>query len=62
MRNSIGTKIFGLAIFLLCLTLALSGFLLWQVSSLSGELDVLAKKTIPLSDALAELNEARWCP
>jgi adenylate cyclase len=57
MKSSIGSKIFGLAIFLLCLTLSLSGFLLWQVSSLQRELLVMAEKTIPLSETLAQLNE-----
>jgi len=60
MKNSIGAKIFGLAIFLLCLTLVLSAFLLWQVHSLNSELDVMAKKTIPLTEALADVNEASF--
>lgn len=57
MKSSIGSKIFGLAIFLLCLTLSLSGFLLWQVSSLQRDLRVMAEKTIPLSENFALLNE-----
>ncbi len=58
MKSSIGSKIFGLAIFLLCLTLSLSGFLLWQVSLLQRDLRVMAEKTIPLSETLALLNES----
>ena len=56
-NKSIGIRIFGLAIFLLALTIALVGFLLWQVANLNGELQILASRDIPLADSLSRLDE-----
>lgn len=56
-RKSIGTRVFGLAIFLLALTIALVGFLLWQVANLQRELQLLANCDIPLASSLSRLDE-----
>lgn len=55
--KSIGARIFGLAIFLLGLTLALVGFLLWQVSRLQGELNLLASRDLPLASSFSRIDE-----
>jgi len=68
-RLSIAKKVFGLSVLLLCLTVALACFLLWHVTRLHGELDLIAKRDVPLANSLADLNEyglrrrlaaARW--
>ena len=41
-NKSIGTRVFGLALLLLTFTIALVGFLLWQVSRLQEELQLLS--------------------
>ncbi|HXC51621.1 MAG TPA: adenylate/guanylate cyclase domain-containing protein [Candidatus Limnocylindrales bacterium] len=56
-RNSIGARIFGLAVFLLTLTIALVGFLLWQVDRLEEELQTLTHVDIPLATSLSNVNE-----
>ena len=56
-RNSIGTRILGLAAVLLALTIALVGFLLQQVEYLQRELTDLTQVDIPLSNALAQVDE-----
>lgn len=56
-RLSIATKIFGLAVLLLCLTVALAGFLLWQVFLLKGELETIARREAPLAASLSKLDE-----
>jgi adenylate cyclase len=57
MKKSIGTRIFGLAVFLLALTISLVGFLLWQVSQLEAKLQTLAHRDIPLASSLSRLDE-----
>ena len=52
----IGTKIFALAVFLLCLTVALSIFGAIQAKQLRAELVQVAERDIPLDDALEDLN------
>ncbi len=68
-RFNIATKIFGLAVLLLCLTVGLAGFLLWEVTRLHREMQVIAQREVPLASSLADLNEyglrralaaARW--
>ena len=68
-RLSIATKVFGLAVLLLCLTVALAGFLLWNVTLLQRAMNLIAKRDVPLANSLADLNEyglrrrlaaARW--
>ena len=41
LKSTIATKIFGLAVLLLCLTIALSAFLLWQVTRLNVQLKAI---------------------
>jgi len=56
--KSIASRIFGVAIILVCLMITLAGFLLWQVTSLDGELQCIAGYYSPLERSLSELNEA----
>ena len=57
LKLSIGAKIFGLAIFLLVLTIALAIFLLVQVMRTENDLKVVAYLDIPLTDSIARINE-----
>jgi len=57
MKHSIATKIFGLAVLLLCLTIALGGILLWHVTELNRDLREIATRLMPLSSSLADVNE-----
>jgi hypothetical protein len=56
-RLSIAMKVFGLAVLLLCLTVALACFLLWHVTQLQGEMNVIVQREVPLANSLADLNE-----
>jgi len=56
-RFSIATKIFGLAVLLLCLTVALAGFLLWHVTRLQRDMSVIAQRELPLATSLSDLDE-----
>jgi adenylate cyclase len=56
-RNSIGTRILGLALFLLALTIALVAFLLSQVASMHRELRALTQFDIPLASSLSRVDE-----
>ena len=56
-RLSITMKVFGLAVLLLCLTVALACFLLWHVTRLQGEMQVIVQREVPLANSLADLNE-----
>jgi len=56
-NKSIGTRVFGLALLLLTLTIALVGFLLWQVARLQGELQLLTHRNIPLASSFSRLDE-----
>lgn len=56
-RLSIGMKIFGLAVVLLTLTVALACFLLWHVNHLQGEMQVIAQREVPLAAVLSNLDE-----
>ena len=56
-RLRIATKIFGLAVLLLCLTVALAGFLLWHVTRLQRQMQVIVQREVPLANSLADLNE-----
>jgi len=57
LNKSIGTRVFGLALLLLTLTIALVGFLLWQVARLQEELQLLTHRNIPLASSLSRLDE-----
>jgi class 3 adenylate cyclase len=56
-RLSIAVKIFGLAVLLLCLTVALAGFLLWHVTRLQGDMNVIVQREVPLAKSLSDLDE-----
>ena len=56
-RQTIAAKIFGLAIILLLLTVALAGFLLYEVTRTKQDLTVVANFDVPLTQSLARLHE-----
>jgi adenylate cyclase len=56
-RQTIAAKIFGLAIILLLLTIALAGFLLYEVTRTKQDLTVVANFDVPLTESLARLHE-----
>lgn len=56
-RQTIAAKIFGLAIILLLLTIALAGFLLYEVTRTTEDLTVVANFDVPLTQSLARLDE-----
>lgn len=55
-RTRIATKIFGLAVFLLALTVFLSFFGLWQARQLKKDLDSIAARDVPLDDFVDNLE------
>lgn len=57
LSESIGARVFGLAVTLLLLTIALVGFLLWHVSQLQDELHGLTHRDIPLANSLSRVDE-----
>lgn len=56
-RQTIAAKIFGLAIILLLLTIALAGFLLYEVTRTTQDLTIVANFDVPLTQSLARLDE-----
>ena len=56
-RQTVAAKIFGLAIILLLLTIALAGFLLYEVTRTKQDLTVVANFDVPLTQSLARLHE-----
>lgn len=56
-RQSIAAKIFGLAIILLLLTIALACFLLYEVTRTTQDLTVVANFDVPLTQSLSRLHE-----
>ena len=56
-RQTIAAKIFGLAIVLLLLTIALAGFLLYEVTRTKQDLTIVANFDVPLTQSLARLDE-----
>jgi adenylate cyclase len=56
-RQTIAAKIFGLAIILLLLTIALAGFLLYEVTCTTQDLTIVANFDVPLTQSLARLHE-----
>ena len=56
-RQTIAAKIFGLAIILLLLTIALACFLLYEVTRTTEDLTVVANFDVPLTQSLARLDE-----
>ena len=57
LKKTIGTRIFGLAIFLLMLTIALVIFLLAQVARMGGELQHLTRTDLPMASAFSRVDE-----
>ena len=55
--QSIGTRVFGLALFLLTLTISLVGFLRWHVAHLHEDLRSLTYRDIPLASSLSRVDE-----
>lgn len=55
--QSIAAKIFGLAVFLLILTIALAGFLLVEVARTQEFLEVIAKRDVPLTQSVSRIHE-----
>ncbi len=56
-RQTIAAKIFGLAIILLLLTIALAGFLLLEVTHTKQDLQVMAQFDVPLTESVARLDQ-----
>jgi adenylate cyclase len=57
LRQSIGTKIFGLAVLLLLLTLALASVLLFEVAGTRRHLRIVADFDVPLARTISQIAE-----
>src|SRR5262244_987085 len=56
-KQTIAAKIFGLAVFLLLLTVGLAGFLLWEVARTERDLKTVALLDVPLTDSISSIHE-----
>ena len=56
-RQTIAAKIFGLAVILLLLTIALACFLLYEVTHTTQDLTIVANFDVPLTQSLSRLHE-----
>ena len=56
-RITIAAKIFGLALFLLLLTIILAGFLLWEVARTRQDLKTVVDKDVPLTESISNIHE-----
>jgi adenylate cyclase len=56
-RQTIAAKIFGLAVFLLLLTIALAGFLLHEVTRTKQALEIVAHFDVPLTQSVWRIDE-----
>src|SRR5262245_2533817 len=56
-KQTIAAKIFGLAVFLLLLTVGLAGFLLWEVARTEQNLKIVALLDVPLTDSISSIHE-----
>jgi class 3 adenylate cyclase len=56
-KQTIAAKIFGLAVFLLLLTIGLAGFLLWEVARTEQDLKIVALLDVPLTDSISSIHE-----
>jgi adenylate cyclase len=56
-KQTIAAKIFGLALFLLLLTIGLAGFLLWEVAHTEQDLKIVARLDVPLTDSISSIHE-----
>ncbi len=55
--QSIAAKIFGLAVFLLLLTIGLAGFLLLEVARTEQDLQIVAHLDVPLTESISRIHE-----
>ena len=56
-KQTIAAKIFGLAVFLLLLTIGLAGFLLWEVARTEQALKIVAHLDVPLTESISRIHE-----
>ena len=56
-QQTIAAKIFGLAVFLLLLTIGLAGFLLWEVARTEQALKIVAHLDVPLTESISRIHE-----
>src|SRR4030095_6188031 len=56
-KQTIAAKIFGLAVFLLLLTIGLAGFLLREVARTEQDLKIVALLDVPLTDSISSIHE-----
>ena len=56
-KQTIAAKIFGLAVFLLLLTIGLAGFLLWEVARMEEALKIVAHLDVPLTESISRIHE-----
>ena len=56
-KQTIAAKIFGLAVFLLLLTIGLAGFLLWEVARTEQALKIVADLDVPLTESISRIHE-----
>jgi len=56
-KQTIAAKIFGLALFLLLLTIGLAAFLLWEVARTEQDLKIVAHLDVPLTDSISSIHE-----
>jgi adenylate cyclase len=56
-RQTIAAKIFGLAVFLLLLTIGLAGFLLWEVARTEQDLKTVVHLDVPLTESISRIHE-----
>lgn len=54
--RSIAAKIFGLAVFVLLMTIALTCFLLWEISRIEHSLRVVSQHDVPLAQAISHID------
>ena len=56
-KQTIAAKIFGLAVFMLLLTIGLAGFLLWEVARTEQALKIVAHLDVPLTESISRIHE-----
>jgi adenylate cyclase len=57
-RTTIASKIFGLAVFLLLLTIGLATYLIFESRKTEREIQAVARTHLPLAEAMTEINES----
>jgi adenylate cyclase len=57
LTQTIAAKIFGLALFLLLLTVVLAGFLLWEVARTEQDLKTVVHLDVPLTESISRIHE-----